>query len=264
VARFDGGVTLTDRTIAALRHVHDHLAEVASGLTESQLKSQSGASEWTIADVLSHLGSGSEINRYTLEKALGDDAETPSNEEVWDRWNSLPPTEQASGFVESSGALVALLEGLTEDQRVGTMVDLGFLPQPVPLATVLGMRINEVALHGWDVEVGLDPAAQLTQESAELVIEHFATSLSFMLGFTGRKDGLPVTRLAMGDHTLVVADEGIRVAEGVTDPSATFEGPVEAAVRLLSGRLSPEHTPAGVGVTGNLTLDELRAAFPGY
>ena len=44
----------------------------------------------------------------------------------------------------------------------------------MPLATALGMRLNEQALHGWDVEVGLDPAAQLTDESAALLAEHFA------------------------------------------------------------------------------------------
>jgi hypothetical protein len=34
-------------------------------------------------------------------------------------------------------------------------------------------------------------------------------------------------------------------------------------VRLLSGRLGREHA-AGVTVTGNVTLDELRTVFPGY
>jgi hypothetical protein len=146
---------------------------------------------------------------------------------------------------------------------MGTMVDLGFLPQPVPLATLLGMRINELGLHGWDLDVALDPGAQLTDEVAHLVVEHFASTMSFLLGFTGRPKDLPATRLAIGDHTLVV-DEEVRIAEGVTDPSATFDGPVEAAVRLLAGRLSPEHTPVGTTVTGNVTLDQLRAAFPGY
>ena len=65
-------------------------------------------------------------------------------------------------------------------------------------------------------------------------------------------------------HALVVDDDGIRMAEGVTDPSATFAGPVEAAVRLLAGRLPPEHTPPGTTVDGHVSLDELRLAFPGY
>ena len=257
-------MTLTDRTIAAIRHVHEHLADVAGSLTQEQLTGPSGASEWTVADVLSHLGSGSEINRYTLQRSRGDDRATPPNDEVWDRWNALSPADQATGFVESSAALLEQLEGLTAEQRAGTMVDLGFLPQPVPLATTLGMRINEVALHGWDIDVALDPAAQVSDEAAGVIVEHFASTMSFMLGFTGKNDLLPNTRLAIGTWTLVAADDGIRIAEGVTDPSATFDGPVEAAVRLMSGRLSPEHTPAGTTITGNVTLDELRAAFPGY
>lgn len=257
-------MTLTDRTIAAIRHTHDHLADVAASLTEEQLTGPSGASEWTVADVLSHLGSGSEISRYTLLKALGDDGATPTNDEVWDRWNALSPADQAAGFVESSAAVVEQLEALTPEQRAGTMVDLGFLPQPVPLATVLGMRINEVALHGWDVDVALDPAAQVGDEAAAVIVEHFASTMSFLLGFTGKHDLLPPTRLGIGTWTLVASDDEIRIAEGVTDPSAVFEGPVEAAVRLLSGRLSPEHTPSGVTVTGNVTFDELRTAFPGY
>ena len=257
-------MTLTDRTIAALRSNHDHLAAVVGGLTDEQLRAPSGASDWTVADVLSHLGSGSEINRYTLERAVGRDADVPDNQEVWDRWNALPPSEQASGSLESIDRLVTLLEGLTAEQRAGTMVDLGFMPQPVPLATTLGMRINEQALHVWDVEVAVDPAAGLSEEAAGLVMEHFASTMAFLLGFSGKREELPPTRLAIGTHTLVVGDDGIRVAETVDHPSATFDGPVEAAVRLLAGRLGPEHTPTGLAVTGNVTLDELRAAFPGY
>ena len=257
-------MTLTDRTIAAIRHTHDHLAEVASRLTDEELGRIGGASEWTVATTLSHLGSGQEINRYVLQRAVGDDSETPGNQEVWDRWNALPPTDQASAFVEASTAMVEFLEGLTPEQRMGTMVDLGFLPQPVPLATSLGMRVNELALHGWDVDVAFDPAAQVSEESAEVITEHFASTMSFLLGFTGKPSGLPPTRMSFGAWTLVSTDEGIRIAEGVTDPSARFEGPVEAAVRLMAGRLAPEHTPAGTTVTGNVTLDELRAAFPGY
>jgi uncharacterized protein (TIGR03083 family) len=257
-------VTLTDRTIAGLRHVHDHLAAVVPGLSEAQLTGQSGSSEWTVADVLSHLGSGSEINRYTLERALGDDAASPTNDEVWDRWNAMAPADQAAAFVDSSEALTAAFESLTSAQRAGTMVDLGFLPQPVPLATVLGMRINEVALHGWDVDVALDPAAQVSEEAAGLVAEHFASTMAFLLGFSSRSDALPPTRLAFGTWTLVSTDGGLRIAETVNEPSATFEGPLEAAIRLFAGRLAPAHTPPGTTVTGNVTLDELRAAFPGY
>ena len=32
----------------------------------------------------------------------------------------------------------------------------------------------------------------------------------------------------------------------------------------MAGPAEPEYTPAGVDVTGNVTLDELRKVFPGY
>ena len=54
------------------------------------------------------------------------------------------------------------------------------------------------------------------------------------------------------------------LVRGVTGPTATFDGPSEAAVRLLSGRLAPEHTPEGVRVSGNVDLADLRRVFPGY
>ncbi len=101
--------SLVDETIAELRANHDRLRAVVEGLTDDQLSAQSGAEKWTIADVLSHLGSGAEIARYSLLTALGDDGsatDRPTNQDVWDRWNALPPTEQASGFLESDLRLV--------------------------------------------------------------------------------------------------------------------------------------------------------------
>ena len=88
--------------------------------------------------------------------------------------------------------------------------------------------------------------------------------MAFMLGFTGKADKLDEdVRLTLGDHTLVV-DDSVALVEGVDAPTATFAGPREAAVRLLAGRLKPENTPAGIEVTGNVTLEELRRVFPGY
>jgi hypothetical protein len=62
---------LVDLTIAELRSNHDRLATFVDELDEAQLKSPSGAAEWTIADVLSHLGSGAEIQHHTISSALG-------------------------------------------------------------------------------------------------------------------------------------------------------------------------------------------------
>lgn len=254
---------LVDASIAELRAIHDRLAARAAGLSADELAARSGAEHWQVADVLSHLGSGAEINRYPLVEAAGLAEDRPPNQEVWDRWNGLSPAEQAAAFVESDERLVATYEALTPEQRDSLQIDLGFLPQPVPLATSLGMRLNEAALHGWDVEVGLDPAAALSKESAALVAEHFSSTMTYVLGFVGKPADAKPARVGIGGYTIVIGDS-VSLEAGDSDTTATFSGPLEAAIRLLAGRLKPEYTPEGVSVSGNVSLDDLRKVFPGY
>ena len=42
------------------------------------------------------------------------------------------------------------------------------------------------------------------------------------------------------------------IEPGTHETTATYAGPLEAAVRLLAGRLAPEHTPETAEVTGNV------------
>jgi uncharacterized protein (TIGR03083 family) len=177
----------------------------------------------------------------------------------------MSPADQASGFLEQNSLLVQTLEGLDAEQKEAIRLDLGFLPEPVPLATFLGMRLNEATAHSWDVRVGLDREAVVDATSANLVLQHFSGGLGFLLGFTGKPGELtePVTLAADGFG--LALDEGVTVIEGTPDgATATFNGALESVVRLLSGRLKPQYTPDGVEVTGNVTLDDLRKVFPGY
>ncbi len=261
-------MTLLDTSISALRGLHDDLAARVADLTDDQLAGPSGASEWPVAQVLSHLGSGAEIALAGYRAAVeGTTPPGPSyNQEVWDRWNVLSARDQAEAYVVHDAALVSFLEGLSADQRASLYVDLGFLPAPLPLTSVVGMRLNEVAHHTWDVEVGFDPAATLDARAADALLDHFSAGLAFLLGFTGRADRLDrpaVVRIGGTDAALVL-DEGISLTRGDLESSATFTGSTEAALRLMSGRLAPEHTPTGTDVTGTVTLDDLRRVFPGY
>jgi uncharacterized protein (TIGR03083 family) len=259
--------TLAARTIEALRSTHQTLAAVGD-LPEAALKGPSGATEWTIAQVLSHLGSGAEIGLATLTAAVdGTAAPGPDfNPGVWDRWNAMSPREQADGFLTHDARLVAAYEALTAEQRENVQVKMGFLPMPLPLAAVAGMRLNEAVQHSWDVRVATDPAAVLPGDAARLLVEHLSGALSFMTGFVGKADALgapAVVEVRDGGFGIVIGD-GVALQEDVADPTATFTGPVEAAVRLVGGRLRPGYTPAEVTVSGNVTLDDLRRVFPGY
>jgi uncharacterized protein (TIGR03083 family) len=260
--------TLAGRTIAALRSEHDALASTVHALSVEQLTGPSGASDWTVADVLSHLGSGAEIALADFRASLGE-AEPPGpgfNQSVWDRWNALSPQDQAAGWLESDTALVTALESVPEVRHDDTRIKLGFLPEPLPLASFAAMRLSEVVQHGWDVRAGIDPAAALAEPAAVLLAEHFSGGLSFLLGFIGKPAAAhehAVLEIVETPYRIVV-DDGVRITPEALPVTATFAGPLESAVRLLAGRLTPKHTPAGLAVTGNVTLDELRAVFPGF
>jgi hypothetical protein len=64
---------------------------------------------------------------------------------------------------------------------------------------------------------------------------------------------------------LTIGPDGASVAPAGPDPvagQATLRLPAEALVRLLAGRLDPEHA-AGIQAEG-VDLDVLRGVFPGF
>lgn len=258
--------TLADRTIAALRTTHDDLAALVPNLSDAQLAATSGAAEWPVAQVLSHLGSGAEIALATLSSAVaGTGAPGPEfNQSVWDRWNAMGARDQAVGVVDHDARLVAAYEALSSEQRETLQADLGFATLGLP--ALAGMRLSEAVQHSWDVRVALDPEAALPADAAHLLAEHLAGDLAFMTGFVAKADAL-ATRAVVdvdGSGFGLVVDDEVSVTGPAPDPTGTFVGPLEAFVRLVAGRLTPAHTPVGVEVVGNLTLDDIRRVFPGF
>ncbi|MCW2586519.1 MAG: hypothetical protein JWN55_2035 [Frankiales bacterium] len=261
--------TLADRTIAALRTNHDVLRVRVTGLSDEQLALPSGAADWEVAQVLSHLGSGAEIALAGLRAAQAGAAapEQDFNQRVWDRWNALSPREQAEGFLAHDAELVAALEALDAGQREDLTVALGFLPDPLPLAAIAGMRLNEAALHSWDVRVAFDPSATVAADAAEVLVEQLSGGLAFLLGFFAKPDTLGGRQAALavdGTDLGLLVEDPVRLGATPPAPTGTLTAPVEALVRLIGGRLTPERTPASVAVTGDVSLDDLRRVFPGF
>ncbi len=265
-----------DAPIAALRSGSDYLAAHVGDLTPEQLTGPSGASEWTIAQVLSHLGSGAEIGLAGLETALGARDALPAdcNRSVWARWDAMSPDEQAAGFLTADESFVAAYEALDDTTRNSTMIDMGFLPEP---ATHASFRLNEFTLHSWDVRVVSDPGVTLAPDAVAPMLK----VVPFLIGWLGKPgsvlDGRAVTVAVHTtspdtDFGLDITDKvaliGVPAAPEVDgdgwEPDASLRLPAESWLRLATGRLDVRHTPADVTVAGALTLDDLRDLFPGY
>jgi uncharacterized protein (TIGR03083 family) len=249
--------------IAALRNSHDRLASLVGPLAPEQLRGQSYCTDWSIAQVLSHLGSGAEIGTLMLASAL---AGTPLDREafgpIWDTWNNKSPEDQAADCLTADEEHVRELEKLTDDELDSIHFD--FFGMELDAAGLVGLRLAEHAMHTWDVAVSLDPAAVLAPDAAALLMG----SVSRFLRFAGKPAG-DSFRLRVGttdpdgDYVLDVADSVTLSdwAPGV-DTDGQVRMPAEALLRLVYGRLDTEHTPE-LSADG-IDVDRLRAIFPGF
>src|SRR5262249_14769816 len=105
--------------IEALRHSHDALRAIVEPMDEAGLRRQSYASDWSIAQVLSHLGSGAEIFALFLDAGLNG-AEPPGGDTfqpIWQAWNARSPQAQATDALAADEALVKRLESLDAGER---------------------------------------------------------------------------------------------------------------------------------------------------
>lgn len=255
--------TVTDAVpwVRAVRASHDRLAGIVAALDGDGLRAQSYDTEWSIADVLSHLGSGAEIFSRYVEAGVsgGDPPARDAFQQIWDAWNARSPEQQAARSVETNEALVTRVESLSPEQRAAFQVTM-FGPMPLDLAGVLGLRLSEHALHTWDVAVAFDPTARVAPDAVELLVDQVPR----MAGFLGKKAPAPVTvavtttgperafTLDTGGVSLVPGEAGVA--------TAALALPAEAFIRLISGRLDDAD---GLDASG-VTLHELKSVFPGF
>jgi hypothetical protein len=98
----------------ALSASADRLRALVTPLDDAALEQGAYPSEWTIADVLSHLGSGAVIQQRRLDDALAgrptpDDIGPP----VWDEWNAKSPRAKADDGLRADRALVDRIAAVT-------------------------------------------------------------------------------------------------------------------------------------------------------
>ena len=157
--------------IDALRRSHDRLQAVAGPLDLDQLQRKSYASEWSIAQVLSHIGSQAEIFGLFLDAGLsgqdppGPDAFPP----IWETWNAKSPQDQAADALRADEAVTGRFESLDDDQR--KRFRLSLFGMDLDAAGLARMRLGEHAVHTWDVAVALDPSATLAPDAVGLLID---------------------------------------------------------------------------------------------
>ena len=254
-------VTDAEPWVSALRASHDRLSAIVAGLDADGLRAQSYDKDWTISDVLSHLGSGAEIFSLSLEAGIvgGEPPTMADFQSIWDTWNARSPQEQAELSVAVNAALVSRIESLNPAERAAFSITM-FGRMVLDLAGFLGMRLSEHAVHTWDVAVAVDPDARIAPEAVGLL----AVRLPLMAGFMGKQQDEPsVVTVSTTDPavTFTLDTGGVALTPGSTGAAASLTLPAEVFVRLVYGRLDDD---AEVTSANGVTVAELQAVFPGF
>jgi uncharacterized protein (TIGR03083 family) len=262
-------VTATDSietVLSALRSSHARLAGTAGPLTADEVTARSYCGEWSIAQVLSHLGSGAEIFDMVLDAGLrgGPAPGMEQFQQVWDRWNAKSPQDQARDAVAADAAFLDRLGELSPAQR--TQWRMSMFGGEQTLGDMARMRLGEHAVHTWDIAVALDGKATVAGDAAGLILE-ILPGLAARAGKPAGQDlHVHVTthdpgrsfQLDAGPDSVSLSPAGPEHTGGV----AGLRLPAEALVRLVYGRLDPEHTPPVE--TDHVGLGTLRRIFPGF
>lgn len=158
------------------------LHQLLEGLSEAQLATQSACDAWTIRDVAGHLTNRAERQIASMTRGRTGDSAAPEGfsapadnmamsaanadsdiEYSRSLGHSLVPT-----FSENYRALRRLLDSFAGDEwhcdcwhpRRGTMTAREYVSQ----------RIQELAVHDWDIRSGLDPGAALHPDAIPVLL----------------------------------------------------------------------------------------------
>jgi uncharacterized protein (TIGR03083 family) len=254
-----------DEMLAALRTSHDRLTAALTPLTEEQIAAPSYDDEWTIGQVASHLGSSAEVFGLFVDAGVH---QTPAPgreqfEPVWARWNAKSGPEQAADVLIADAAFTEDIAARSPAQQDEWRLDMFGAEQT--LGGLLQMRFSEHALHTWDIAVALDPDTTISDDAAALIIDRLP-SLVERVGKPSVEPHRILVTTTEPDRTflLELTTDGARLDPVESDASAdaSLRLPGEAFVRLVYGRLDPDHTPTSVTAEG-VDLDTLRHSFPG-
>ncbi|MGO8722460.1 MAG: maleylpyruvate isomerase family mycothiol-dependent enzyme, partial [Acidimicrobiales bacterium] len=230
--------------IAALRQSHDTLQALVEPLDSEQVTWPSYDAEWSIAQLLSHIGSGADIFGLFLDAGLsGQDPPGPQDfAPIWEKWNTKDQQAQATDALVADEVVVKRFESLSPDEIA--RFHLSVFGMELDATGLARMRLSELALHTWDVAVALDPTARVAPDAVGLLVD----TLGLLAERIGKPDGskwrVGVTTADPERRFTLELDEKVTLAAFEPgDSLASLALPAEAFVRLVYGRLDPAHTP---------------------
>jgi uncharacterized protein (TIGR03083 family) len=244
----------------ALRHSCARLQALVSPLSAEDLRKQSYDTEWSVAQVLSHLGAQGEIFRLCIIAGLNGE-EPPGREQfvpVWDEWNAKEPEQQAAGALEIDQETLRQFESLLKGH--GDLQIQAFGMQLTP-EEIVRLRVSEHAVHTWDIKVAFDASATVSNDAVVLILDHIGRLIAHRGKPIAAARTLLIETTEPNRRYKLEIGESLSLSESSDDGKPDLRIPAEVLVRLAYGRLDPAHTPPIE--FHDVDIGELRLMFPG-
>ena len=271
-------------TIALLRSESDALAAFLAGLDTEGWARQSACTEWTIADAAAHIAQGSQGVSRAIARACGGDPSPSEGQRVLDVGERASEMTAERAIAFRSGKEAAdLLQAYREsaDQLVQTATELqaedweksSFHRRGIiPIHENVTRRIQEIAIHGWDIRSAFDPAAEISEAGAREIatVAHRWLNACFvpLSDSESARFRFEVSSVASVNEDVVLEGNGFRIEPaGDTPADVTFRSNASAYVLLIYGRLdiSSGSTLAQLEIDGPLEKALLfTESFKGY
>lgn len=256
-----------DRTVAALGEVWSSLGDLLGDLTDEQWLLASPLPGWSVQDNVSHIvgteamlagepGPSIEIDRDVNEHVRNDIG--AFNEQWVESLRVVPPNEVLSRFRELTGARLAALEQMSEDEWNAE----SFTPAGKDTyGRFMQIRVFDCWLHEQDIRDAVGRPGHTTGLAVEVVLDEMATALGFVVGKkAGAVSGQSVT-FALTDGGAVVRRMHVDVAERAAvmpalsePPTVTLTMPIGVMTRRCAGRVGPDDLLDQVVIDGDLEL----------
>ena len=233
---------------------------------------------WSVADVLAHLTWAADYFMTTISHGIKGDVSPPQG---WPEAGTSGP-EFFNGFIAEKAieARIALGDGLFPEfqarnhrlQEIISSLSRDELDMPCygPFATrttqsFITGRVQELAIHGWDIQSSLEPSAQLSSPTVPIVLERIPQWLAGkgLSSFRAPSSGPTTVRYRIAtqvgpNHDVVATGESCVVESadestgGDADVLLRCDG--EAAGLLAYGRVAVDSVFDAGSIQGNQNL----------
>ncbi|SVA78042.1 uncharacterized protein METZ01_LOCUS130896 [marine metagenome] len=258
----------TDDLVQAIITEAARLQDFLTSLDAQTWAIDSTSEGWTIEDVVAHLAGSAGGWATNITRAVAGDAGPPEGQSFLPAGvRASHPTGPAARESRQKSGPQILDDFIAGHERLrnvlGNLRDEDW-DKPCfhrrgvrPIKDYLGIQLQELALHGWDIRWGLDGAAELWPGSLAALVDlvprwigtAFAPGLDLPIPVRYR---FAVSSPVAIHEDLVVYGDGYKTETSDTeDADATFHGNTGNYILLMFGRLQVERAAAD----GRLSVD---------